>query len=361
MASHPKSQYVPEVVSAPGEILEELLEEWDMTQVELAQRTGRPTKTINEIIKGKAAITTETALQFEKVFGTPARFWNNLEQNYREHLARQEEQERLADQTEWLDRFPLKEMIRRGWIRKKSDEVDQVESLLKFFGVTSPGAWRDLLRDTQAAFRRSSAFEIDPGAIAAWLRQGEREAQRIECRDFEKEAFKEKLGAARSLTRESPQVFLEELPPLCAQAGVAVTFVPQMPRSRVSGATRWLSPTKALIQLSFRYKTDDHFWFTFFHECAHVLKHAKKAIFLEGEESEGRMEEEADRFSAAFLIPDQTYRQLLDEGDLRCARLEEFAQEIGIAPGIVAGRLQHDGHIPFSRCNSLKRKLHWPS
>ena len=80
-------EYAPEVVSTPGETLQEILSDRGMTQVELALRTGRPTKTINEIIKAKAGITAETALQFERVFGVPASFWNNLERNYREHLA----------------------------------------------------------------------------------------------------------------------------------------------------------------------------------------------------------------------------------------------------------------------------------
>ena len=53
---------------------------------ELAESTGRPRKTINEIIAGKAEITAETALQLERVLGIPASFWNNLERNYQESL-----------------------------------------------------------------------------------------------------------------------------------------------------------------------------------------------------------------------------------------------------------------------------------
>jgi addiction module HigA family antidote len=85
---------------SPGETLRETLQTKGMTQAELADRTGRPKKTINEIIAGKAAITAETALQFERVLGVPASFWNNLERNYRESIARLKEEERLQKQIE---------------------------------------------------------------------------------------------------------------------------------------------------------------------------------------------------------------------------------------------------------------------
>jgi HTH-type transcriptional regulator/antitoxin HigA len=89
------NQYDPNFVSAPGETLLELLQNKGMSQAELSKRTGLPKKTIHEIIKGKAAITPETAILFESVFAAPASFWNNREYNYRNWLAGQEERKRL--------------------------------------------------------------------------------------------------------------------------------------------------------------------------------------------------------------------------------------------------------------------------
>lgn len=80
--------YSPTSVSPPGETLAELLEENAMTSIEFAERCGCSIEVINEIIKGKAAITAEMALQFERVLGTPAEFWNEREERYREYLAR---------------------------------------------------------------------------------------------------------------------------------------------------------------------------------------------------------------------------------------------------------------------------------
>jgi len=359
MASLPKTEYHPEFLSHPGEILKELLDEHGMTQVELARRTDRPVKTINEIIKGKNAITTDTAMQLERVFGVPAHFWVNLENNYQEHLARKEERKRLAQQVEWLKQLPLREMIKRGWIEKRETEIDQVSELLNYFGVTSMKTWEGVLKGLQAAYRRSAAFEVDENALATWLRQGELEAMDIECADYDRDSFLASLREIRKLTTQPPEIFQEELRNLCALAGVAVVFIPQLPNTRVFGVTRWISPTKALIQLSLRYKTDDHLWFTFFHESAHILKHGKRSVFLDGEIKEGEMEEEANRFAASFLIPDRQYREFVSLNELKCSSVRQFAESLEIAPGIVVGRLQHDGYLPYNKCNSLKRHLEW--
>lgn len=106
------NQYHPDNVSPPGETLADLLDERGMSQAELAERTGRPTKTINEIVKGKAMITPETAIQFERVFGVPAEFWNNREAMYRQYLARMDEEDRLSSRVEWVKKFPIKEMLK---------------------------------------------------------------------------------------------------------------------------------------------------------------------------------------------------------------------------------------------------------
>lgn len=359
MASLPETEYYPDTLYYPGEFLRELLEEKEMTQVELARRTGRPVKTVNEIIKGKTSITTDTALQLERVFGVPAHFWVNLEQSYQEHLARREEHKQLKEQIGWYKQLPVAEMLKWEWIQERNTDADQVSELLNFFGVSSKKSWCDVYSNLQTAYRQSASFEVDKMALAAWLRQGELEAMKIECNAFDRGTFLKALEEIRKRTVQSPEVYQESIRDICAKAGVATVFTPEMPRTRVFGATRWLTPTKALIQLSLRYKTDDHLWFTFFHECGHILRHGKKIVFLDGKEKEGRMEEEANRFAASFLIPNDQYKDFISIGDFTCSNIKQFAGEMEIAAGIVVGRLQHDGHLPFKKCNSLKQCLKW--
>ena len=163
--------YEPDYAVPPGESLQETLDAIGMTQVEFAQRTGLAAKTINFIVKGNAPITSETALQFERVLGIPASFWNNRERLYREALARRSEQVDLASQARWVDMFPNRIMVRKGWIPDHKDTVSKIRSLLNFFGVASPQQWAAFWETPEAAFRASAAFKRDPGAVAAWLRK----------------------------------------------------------------------------------------------------------------------------------------------------------------------------------------------
>lgn len=360
MASKIENLYMPDYVSPPGETLLDTIEALGMTQVELAERTGRPTKTISEIIRGKAAITPETALQLEKVLSVPASFWTNRERHYRESLARREEELRFQQRIEWLKKLPVSAMCKKGWIDRFEDKVLQLQEVLRFFAVASPEAWEDVWCGPEVAYRKSKAFESDPGAVAAWLRKGEIDAQAIRCNSYDPAAFRQVLFYARSLTIELPEVFQAQLVQQCASVGVAVVFVPELPKARVCGATRWLNPQKALIQLSLRYRTNDVLWFTFFHEAGHILHHRKRDVFIESNEDVGTKEEiEADRFSADFLIPRSKYDAFLRSNIFNESKIRRFAHEVGIAPGIVVGRLQHDGKLPHNHLNGLKQRYAW--
>jgi HTH-type transcriptional regulator / antitoxin HigA len=364
MESKIQNRYNPDQVSSPGDTLLEVLEERGMTQTELAERTGRPNKTINEIIKGKAAITSETALQLERVFGIPASFWNNRERRYREFLAREEEQERLEKQVSWLKQIPVKAMIKFGWISPHQNKVEQLREVLNFFAVVSPEQWENIWCNSQVLFRKSQAHQSDFSDLAAWLRRGEIEASEITCTPYNANKFKETLQKIRNLTLEPPEIFQPQVVQLCAEAGVAVVFVPQLPKTRTSGATHWLNPDKALIQLSLRYKTDDHLWFTFFHEAGHILLHGKRDFFLEGTEiisiEAQEKEQEANKFSADILIhPGDLKRFVASIPQISKENIIQFANEIGVAPGIVVGRLQHDGVLPRNYHNDLKQKWEW--
>jgi len=362
MTNTDRNQFVPDFVTLPGEILQETLEERGMSQTELAERTGRPVKMINEIIKGKAPITPETALQLERVLGVPATFWNNLERNYREDLARIKEAEKLAEQTDWLDLFPLSQMRKLGWISKTRNKIEQVDELLNFFGVASRSEWESFCRDTVVSYRRSNAFSWDDAALSAWLRKGELDAADIVCRPYNREAFKQNLSIARELTTQpDPALFVPGLQQLGAEAGVAIVFVPELPKTRVSGATRWLKKDKALIQLSLRHKSNDHLWFTFFHEAGHILLHGKRDVFVDiAQKSAGNKEDEANAFARDFLIPPHKFSDFTRRHfRFSAAAIGRFARELGIAPGIVVGRLQHEGLIPHSHFNDLKVRYEW--
>jgi len=360
MTNRIQNEYFPDVVSAPGETLEEILGSRGMSQAELADRTGRPKKTINEIIKGKAAITAETAIQFERALGIPASFWLAREQNYREAIARSDDLATLQSQVGWLENVPYRAMVKLGWVPDCKEKSLQLREVLRFFGVASPTSWDGIWTAAAPAFRQSLKLRSEPVALAAWLRRGEIEASQLGCDDFDAQAFRVTLSRIRALTRDLPLDFASKVQSICSTSGVAVVFVPEISGTRVWGATRWLSPTRALIQLSLRYKTDDHLWFTFYHEAGHILLHGKREVFVEDdEEQEAAKEAEANSFARDWLVPPSQYRAFYRKGSFSCAAVSRFAYEIGIAPGIVVGRLQHDGYLNRAHCNDLKKKLDW--
>ncbi|MDZ7759077.1 MAG: HigA family addiction module antitoxin [Desulfovermiculus sp.] len=358
MANARKNEFSPNIVFPPGDTLRETIASIGMSQADLALRMGVTEKHINEVIKGRATITEGTALKLEKVLGIDASFWRNLEHQYRKYLAEQEERERLSQKYEWLSDFPLKKMISRGWISGFDDKVSQLAELLAYFGVATWESWHNIWIE-QAAFRKSPVFQNNPKAIAAWLRRGEILAQTIDCEPFDKKAFKYLLPKLKELSTEQPSVYLPQIQKLFSECGVAVVFVSELPETRVSGVARWLHKGKALIQLSGRYKKDDHFWFTLFHEAGHILLHGKKEVFLEdeGQEQASDKETEANTFAANMLIPPKEYTKLTKGGKPSLNQIQDHARKLGIAPGIVVGRLQHDRILLFSQGNNLKKDI----
>jgi HTH-type transcriptional regulator/antitoxin HigA len=355
----PERAFQPDYVSPPGDTVADLLEQAGMTQTDLAQRLGVSLKHTNQVVKGSASISAELALGLEKVFGVSADFWLNRESLYRAAVARREEARELTSAVEWAKSFPVSELRERGLIPSTSKGTDLVRDLLRFFGVASPEAWADPI----AAYRKSLRLKSDPKALATWLRAGELEAAEIVTEPFDSDRFHGALQGVRALTRLEPTEWQPALVRLCATAGVAVVILDTFHGARANGATRWLSPTKALIQMSLRYRWEDIFWFSFFHEAAHIVLHRKKHIFLEGIEAssdedrdrESRAwEEEADRFAARMLIPPEHDAELRG---LTLTDIPELAERLGIAPGIVVGRLQHDRLIPNHRGNELRHRL----
>jgi hypothetical protein len=193
------------------------------------------------------------------------------------------------------------------------------------------------------------------------MRQGELQAATVACRPYDAGEFRKAVREARGLTTTSAEVFEPTLRKICAQTGVAVVFISEIPGTHIFGATRWLNPTKALIQLSLCGKSDDLLWFTFFHEVAHILLHGKRCVFIETGDlgcgpagTDTDQEVEANEFACEFLIPAAEFKSFAARGQFDSDSIRLFARRIGIAPGIVVGRLQHERVIPFSHSNSLK-------
>ena len=348
--AHP---YRPDHAIAPGETLRRQLDAIELSQADLAARSGLSTKHVNQIVQGIAPITLETALALERVTGLPATVWNRLEADYREALLRDSQRDLSKQDIKWIEMFPIKELQRAGHLPRKGDTASIYEALLAFFGVADRRAWETVWLSPVASFKRTNAFRSEPGAVAAWLRLGQIKAREVETAPYSATEFKRALDKARLLTRVDD--FDTQLVRLAAEAGVAVVFAAEIGECRLSGAAWWGSPRRAVIGLSDRYKREDSFWFSFFHEAAHILLHSKKETFIDDGSADDQLEDEANRFAANILIPPAAARELpLLHSDADVLR---FAKDVGISPGIVVGRLHNDKHWSWGRGNHLRRSL----
>jgi HTH-type transcriptional regulator / antitoxin HigA len=357
--------FTPDAVH-PGEIVSEYVEFHGWSQRDLARRTGLTPKTISEISNGKAPLTPTTALALEKVLRRPAHFWLNLQRQYDEAEARNRELRRSALWTDWVRKFPLKDMKRlRFSIPEGRSDVD---ALLTFLGVTSPQSWDAVWGASNVAYRQTHRFTQSAEAISAWVRETELEAEQIETAPFDEALLRASIGKLRRLTREKAENILEPVQTICAASGIAVVLVPELPHCAISGSAQWLSDKKALIGLTLRYKTDDQLWFTFFHELAHILLHRRKRAFIVDNAAEDLTdrvidpemqgyEAEANQFAADTLIPPGALSEFLHARTFTNETIYDFAENIGVGPGIVVGRLQHDGVLKAFQGNAFKQNL----
>jgi len=353
-----KKQYGfdPDYAIPPGETLKEVMESLDMTQKELSIRTGLTVQSLNRISKGEQPITYETANRLELTTGISARMWNNLESQYREQLAKIREREQLESDLNWLKTIPTRELIERGAIARQEEKALLLRETLKFYGVSSVPAWKDIWEEPAVAARRSHCFETCPGPASAWLRLGEIEAHQIDCTPYDKNKFSRAVERIRLLTVKDPEEFIPEMRSLCSKAGVALALIPEMKKVPWNGATRWLSAAKAMILLNLRGKTEDQFWFSFFHEAGHTLHDSKKDVYINDGSRNDPRESKADKFAAETLIPNDLEQKIaiLRSGE----DIKKIAKKLKISPGIVVGRYQHLTQ-KWSRFNNLKRKFKW--
>ncbi len=350
-------EFHPDWASAPGDTIADILGERGLSLAEFAQRMGHTPEYARDLLEGRVSITIGIARRLEKLLGASVEFWMSRDFQYRQDIARLH----AADE-EWLTELPVEDMIKFGWLKPVPHPSDEMTACLRFFGVPSVSAWRQAYADLQemVAFRTSPSFDSRPAAVAAWLRQGEIESDAIECSPWDPRRFEEALSSIRSLTRvKDPSRFIPELRKRCAASGVAVAVLRAPNGCRASGATRFLSRSKGLLLLSFRYLSDDQFWFSFFHEAGHLLLHGEKGFFLEGFDGPATTEEqEANEFAERTLVPPEFRLALLDlPADSR--KVIRFARRIGVSPGIVVGQLQHYKRIRHNQLNRLKRRFRW--
>lgn len=301
----PKHQYKPQTRPHPGETLREKLQEMGMGPKEFAIRTCKPEKTIIAVLHGQSSITPDMAVAFETVTRIPASFWMNHQCAYDEYLARAKQMSIVDASVEWAKQFPLAEMIKKGWLPRRTSMNDKTLTLLAFFGIAGHTAWSKYYCEQQlkAAFGISIHAMQNAHALSAWLRQGELQANELVTHEFSSKALKSVLPELKSLAKQHTHVSFDRLQALAGEAGLKIIRTPVLHHIEITGVTRWING-RPLIQIADGSTRKADRWISFFHQVGHVLRHGKKDVFLENVEYDGidqQKEREADDFAMDWV------------------------------------------------------------
>ncbi len=346
------NEYFPTEVLHPSETLKEKLEEMRMSQKEFAVRTGKPEKTIVAVLKSESSITSEMAVLFENITKIPAHFWLNKQTRFNEYKARLKRKHDVERAEKWTRSFPYAEMAKNNWVPTTRKIEEKTINLFEYFAVSTNDAWNKLYMESEfkIAAYASLKHTHEPYAISAWLRQGELQSEQIKSPEYNKKEFKKTLYAIKDIMAKHPEDFFPQLQKLCLQVGVKVFYTPKLPKVPISGSTRWIKDAP-IIQLTARYKQNDRFWFTFFHEAGHILLHGKKYISLEGidfSEADPEKEQQAHIFAEEWTFSNEQEKEVLAATPLNKSDIIDFAEKFNTHPAMIIGRLQHKELIPYS-------------
>ena len=352
-------QWQPAWSTHPGEHLAEYIELNGWSQAEFARLAGVTPKLVSTILNKSNPVTPETAIKLERVLGVKAYVWTNLQANWDLHLAQTQEAEKAKAARNWLSQFPLSEIRGRCGLPEGASLSDLLNTTLTMLGIGSPEALHSKLDSLAVHHRRALNQEVSELHVLTWLMLGERQAQGVELPPFDETRFKAALDRIRTLTVMKPEDFEPVMKEECRLAGVALVFEKPIKKTCLYGSARWMSSERAIIQMSLRMKSNDHFWWTFFHEAGHLLLHKGKN-FADDQNARGDgLEDEADRFAERMLVNPAEFSRFVASKPRSKAEVVEFAGKVGIHPGIVVGMLQHRRVISYNYMNDLKARFLW--
>jgi len=345
-----------EIPTYPGMILEELLEDRKLTQKDLSIRINSSEKHVSNIINGKAKLSLEMAQKLEIIFDDyPASLWNNLELRYREALLLEEYIVKIYEDKnidEIAKRFKFKEIF------PKVDIKLAAFKMLKLLGITCFDNFHKVYHKQELLFMKDKGEFISQ---VIWLRIAQK--QILQQNDYIEKPFisdtlsKRIEGLRELINIDSFEIVSEELRKDLSEMGIYLCIVPNITKSSIRGALEKYDD-HPVIYLTKRFKTHDHFWFALIHELGHILNGDFECIIdYDSNGNELEIDIKANEFARDFLVDKTNYEVFVSERKFTKQRIEVFSNEISTLPGIVVGRLQHDGYIKPSEFNYLKLKI----
>ena len=334
---------VPAEVFPPGEFLRDELEARDWSQQELADILGRDPRLISELIGAKRAITPETACGLAEAFGTSAEYWMNLESQYQLSKVKSGNNN-VARKALLYSKFPVREMLRRGWVRA-SENLDVLEQrFCEFFAIPDMSAQPVL---HHRAKKTHAALDVTPLQLA-WLFRVRAMAKQQIVTPYSHAKLLAALEQLHALILAPEEA--RHVPRILAEAGVRLVFVEPMASSKLDGACFWLADDQPVIGMTLRFDRIDNFWFVLRHEIEHVLREDGKdddAAIIDADVGASNAELPeceiiANEAGARFCVPQDQFDNFVDRVQPYFSeqKVLSFAQRINVHPGLVVGQLQ---------------------
>lgn len=357
--------FEPNWASPPGDTISRLATAGNLSVHDLAERIGFEEEVFSAIMEGRVQICDEIAEALSNELGASRQFWIERYNQFLDDKVRIAGSAQTETLSTWGQSFPANALRQLGWLPKGSRGEQLSKDILNFFGCNSIQGWNERYSSGigQVAFRTSFAFEADEMATLAWLRVGEVQSESLALKKFSANKFKKRLPELKKLCAlKRPELFFPKLQQACAEHGVGLVSSKAPTGCRASGAT-WTSVNgNPIILISFRYLSEDHFWFTFFHEAAHVVLHGTDHISVDGGDPSplgaSAVEDEADNFAQDALVAADLRDEMLNAIPTR-PHARRIARKAGVTPGIIVGQLQKFGVLQPHQFNDLKRRYKW--
>lgn len=338
------------IATPPGATIKEQLADRGLSQKDFAFRMDMSEKHISKLINGEVQLTPSVARRLEMVLGIPSSFWLSLEARYRDKLAKVEEENQMEADKEIAKEIPYNEMAKYGWVSETTKISEKVINLRKYFEI----ARLTLLESqqiTQIACRRMATGEKQDYALLAMAQRARIEARKTQTKAINIEGLQQSIPEIRNLTLMDPEEFCPKLSNILSEYGIAIVFLPHIKGSFLHGAS-FYDGKKVVVGLTVRGKYADKFWFSLFHELAHI-------IYGHIGQKDGTTDDDekaADEFAKNTLIPQDKYDLFVQSNRFDQFTLSNFSNQMGIDVGIVVGRLQKEGYINYNWLNHLKHK-----
>lgn len=356
----------PNWASPPGATIARVMKAREIDSAEFADAVGLKAQEFEALLQGKLRLSEKLAEALAEQLGSTARFWLARDKDYMKELARLGDADMTAvDQ--WAQSMPLASMRRFGWLPADSRaKAVRDKALLSFFDCKSIQQWgqRYSAGVGAVAFRTSLAFASDGMATLVWLRAGEAQLSPRPNAQFDREEFERILPSLKRVSAfKHPATILQRLREACGAVGVSITTARAPDGCRASGASWFDAKGRPVIHLSFRHLSEDHFWFTFFHEAAHIILHGQPHIDGEGVEVMGAdsetQENEANAYAQEILLSDEIRQDLIDRQRLSAKDILQAAKNAKVTAGVIVGQLEKAKVIQHGKFSFLKHRYRW--